>query len=275
MKNITRLISFILIVLSVFCFGYADDSKDVILTNYEDGSIIDRTVLDTNECKMTVVDSKIDRAGNYVFDVYCENKTVDKHLIFTVDKVCLNQYMFISAYMEEELKPETCAIGKVVCYKELMDEIGLDSVDEIMATYGVCTHGGINSACTKTESVNTHEISARPVIPERKPTKNEKVIVDNDVCSFIVLDKTQEGENNGYMRCFFENKTNEPVNVVMENVLIDGMATSYVWTEEILPHAKYYARVYYNGQNVNSVAFDYLVYDKLCPEPCTSGHFSY
>lgn len=235
---------------------YANDYYD------PNNAFINKTIVDSHSCRMTITDVCVNYSGDYIMRIYCANKTYNEDLSFCVNNVCLNRYTTSGTFMDEELQPGEEAIKEVICPRYELDNIGVDVVEEFIAKFAVYAN-------QEGEFIYEERIPIYPgnkssdeiTVPERKVNQWERVVVDDDYCTLIALESKPWPDDSFCVKCFFENKTDEPVMVKLTKVTVNGVDVEDRWYFDMIPGMKEYWTMWFYYKDIKSLSFDYIVTD--------------
>ena len=170
--------------------------------------------------------------------VTLQNKTSDKELTFSIGDVCVNGCMLSTLFLENVKAGETqkadfnLAIGDRTGDPQ---EIILDlSVSDYSDFFGDPI---VKDTCTiYTDGYDASNIK----YPERKTTDNEKVVVDTDEYTVVVLGIEDNGWGLPTLELYYENKSDKDVNFKIDEVTIDGnYYTTYSGADVTAGHFAY------------------------------------
>ena len=268
-KNLSRIICFVL-MLSFFSTlsmgaGRAILGEDVSYT------IADEVIVDNEVCTLKITKAEVDPIWGFTLKVFCENKTADKTLMFSISDAIVNGYM-ASPYWAEEVAPGKKSNDKVTFLSADFDEIGITSADEIIFSLKVYDSNDwlADAFVEDTFTIYPTGLTADQIqCPERKTTPEEQILVENDDICFVVL-STEVDDIWGYrLRCYIENKTDKDLMFSWDDVSVNGFMIDPYWAREVSSHARCYNYVSFYPEKlaenditvVEDIEFSMRVYD--------------
>ncbi|MBQ1376683.1 MAG: hypothetical protein IIY77_01815 [Lachnospiraceae bacterium] len=249
-----------------------NDPNDPEQTTEHKYTLENAVLVDNGSCFFRIDGVKDDSLWGFTLKTYAENRTPDTKLTFTVDSACINGYM-IDTFYYEEIPAGKKSSKEISFTNESLKEAGID-VPEMIEL--------------RLEIRNSEDYSAQPVvkdvfyvfptgktadeveIPERKTTDEEKVIVDNDVCSFIIQGTEEDDFWGSYVVCYLENKTEDKVLMFSwDDVSVNGYMTDPYFGKVVTPGARTYAKVSFDDDffeenhidSLEEIEFKLRVYD--------------
>ncbi|MBQ9562193.1 MAG: hypothetical protein IJU99_01960 [Lachnospiraceae bacterium] len=232
------------------------------------------TLIDNDICLVKITDCKEDAIWGFVIDVYCENKTADKKLMFSAGDSCVNGYKK-EAYWAEDV-PAGKKANSQIAFPDLED---IGSVAE-MVEFTITVRDSDDWAADpfaeesfKLFPTGLDEASVK--VPERKKTADEQVIVDNDNVT-LVLYGLKDDSYGKVIGCFVENKTDKKLMFSMTDGSVNGYVCEPYWAVEIPGARRTYSNIVYMKDEleknqiteIEEIEFTLRVYD---PEDWSAG----
>lgn len=244
-----------------------DNSSKV--TSKPSYTIKDETIADTDLCTFRIVEASEDSFWGFALKVYCENKSSDKSMMFSLRDVSVNGYMADTIFAKE------VAAGKKsnddVSFYDL-EEIGVTVPEEI--TFTLCVYDnenwGADYFVEETHTIYPTGLNKDTVtIPPRKTTATEHTIIDNDKVSFIILEAGTDDIWGYTLYCYLENKTDKALMFSWNDVSVNGFMIDPYWADEIAPGKKGYAKISFSDSafeknsitNVEDIEATLHIYD--------------
>ncbi len=172
------------------------------------------------------------------FNVTLQNKTSDKELGFSIGDVCVNGCMLSTLFLENVKAGKT----QTADFDLAIDDRTGDPQEIIMDLTVSDYNDFFGDPIVKdTFTIYTDGYDASNVkYPERKSVDGEKVVVDTDEYTVIVLGIEDTGFGLPTLELYYENKTDKDVNFDIEDVKIDGKDyTEYSGTDVTAGHCAY------------------------------------
>ena len=204
---------------------FSDESFDWGGEDPVEYEITDYVVFDNENAAMTIQRGGCDEWGNISFDVLCENKT-DKKLHFSADSLIVNGWS-VGGYLGTEVSAGGHEVSTLDIWASDMENIGLENPDQVVMNVRVADEDGwwddiylIDESYTFYPTGLTEE---QIVVPERRAGANEKVLVDNDVLSFIILEGETDATWGSFeIHAYLENKSDKDLYISWEDVTVNG-----------------------------------------------------
>lgn len=232
-------------------------------------TISDEIIVDNDMCTFKIVKAEDDEYWGFQLKVYCENKTSDKKLTFSMDDVSVNGYMS-NPYWMEQVAPGKKSNDNVTFSS--LDNIVTPTVDELSFTLRVYDSDDwmaddyLKEAHTVYPTGLTKEEFK---VPDRKTSPKEKVIVDNDQIYFVIIEEDQDDFWGYVLTCYMENKTDKTLMFTWDDVSVNGFMTDPFWASEVAPGKRCYGRIIFseddfeenNITDVETISASMRVYD--------------
>ncbi len=232
--------------------------------------ISDDVIVDNDNCTFKIIKA-YDDGWEFTLKVFCENKTADKTLMFSVDKVSVNGYM-IDPFWATEVLPGKKANSEISFYSTDFKEAGINAADEISFTLKVYD----SDNWTEDYFVNEQYVvyptglsSEEIVCPERATTPVEQVVFDNDVITFVILKASDDDSLEYTLQCYLENKTDKTLMFSWDDVSVNGYMVDPFWAIEISPGKRCYSGIDFSKSDfddnditeVEEISYRMRVYD--------------
>lgn len=249
-KRWIRLVCIILAVCfyAVLAMGSSPSGGETESTQEETEEQVERTytiadeiIVDNEYCTFKIVKAEVDELWGFQLRAFCENKTEDKTLMFTLDGVSVNGYMCDPFYASE------VASGKksngTINFYDFLEEMETPMADEIVFTLRV-----YNSDDWSEDDIVNERFVIYPTglsedeieYPERRTTETEKVLVDDENITIVVLD-TEVDDFWGYtVNCYFENKTDKLLMFSWDDVSVNGFMIDPFFAARVTPGMRCY-----------------------------------
>ncbi|MBR3058296.1 MAG: hypothetical protein IKG93_10070 [Clostridiales bacterium] len=241
------------------------DSKSVEYT------IADEVIVSNEQCTVTLVSGKDKKSGGAEFKFLLENKTSSKTLMFSIDDVAINGWM-ITALFAQEVSAEKKANETLSFNKSNFEDAGITSVDKLEFKLRIYDSNdwSAESVVDETFVVYPTGLSESQIsIPDRWKGSNEKVIVDNDEVTFIVLGTYTDSIWGYSVAVYLENKTDKNLMFTWDESSINGFMVDAYWATTVSPGNRKIDSVQFsnskieeNGiKEVNDIEFKLRIYD--------------
>lgn len=188
------------------------------------------TILDNEQCSITITNVNPDDTWGYTLNVLLENKSPDKKYKFSVDNAAINGVQ-TEVYFSAEVAPGKKSNEDITFYNlELEDNISLDFSD-ITLYFRVCDADDWSSDDIAKITAHVYPLGkehATTYVREDKPT--DTVMVDNE--SFKLIVTGYETDDYGYhANLYLINKTDKPLRFDAEDVSVNGFMCNPFWYE--------------------------------------------
>lgn len=199
--------------------------------------IINNKVLVDNEyLKITIVSVHEDILFGFYLDVYYENKTTDKELMFSLQDVVVNGYV-ISSFWIDSLEAGTNATDEIWISLSHMEQSGITTADKIELYIRVYDNDDWFSDDLLNQKFTVYPTGlsdGEVVSPDRPSNNDEFVLIDNDEISLIIID-TYDDSIWGYtMLAYIENKTlDKEIMFSLQEVVVNGYRINSLWASSL------------------------------------------
>ncbi len=218
-------------------------------------TIAGEVIVDDENCTFIIKKAETDPIWGFTLKAYCENKTSDKTLMFSIYDVSVNGYM-TDPFWAEEVAPGKKSNDDISFPSSDFDEIGITSADEIVFSLRVFDYDDwtAEDLVHGVYAVYPTGLSADAVVcPERKTTASEQVIIDNDDVSFIILDQRDDSIWGCTFDCYLENKTDSTLMFSWDDVGVNGYMVDPFWAAEVAPGMRKYSGVSFPSSDFDEI----------------------
>ncbi|MBR4743213.1 MAG: hypothetical protein IK082_03350 [Oscillospiraceae bacterium] len=212
-------------------------------------TISDEVIVDDENCTFKIVKAEDDALWGFTLKAFCENKTADKTLMFSIDDVSVNGYMSDPVWATE------VAAGKksndeITFLTSSFETIGITTADEITFTLNVYDYDDWMADYLVSDTFTIYPTGLskdQVVVPERKTTAGEETILDDGNASFIILETDPDNIWGYTLLCYLENKTDKPLMFSWDDVSVNGFMVDPFWASEVAPGMRSYAQISFMG----------------------------
>lgn len=123
----------VIVALCIVSCGKNKKNKDIEPATEAGAPVVEfqnTVVIDEELYSVVFVQYDTDEFGNFYIDVLCENRLSDKVLVFSIDRVSVNNYM-IDPWWAVEVKPGCASNSTIVFSKDDLDKNNIDHVINI------------------------------------------------------------------------------------------------------------------------------------------------
>ena len=213
--------------------------------------IEDEIIVDNEICTFKITKAEVDRIWGFTLKAFCENKTTDKNLMFTIDDVSVNGYM-VDPFWADEIAPGKKANDDINFSSSSFDEIGIKTADEITFTLRVYDYDdwSADHLVEDVFSIYPTGLSADEIVyPARKTSASEQVVVDNDDFCFVIIGQSDDSFWGYTLQCYIENKTNNTLMFSWDEVSVNGFMIDPFWAREVAPQMRSYADISFSSSD--------------------------
>ena len=239
------------------------DTKSILLTNSKSTSeklaahgkaiytISDEVIVDNEYCTFQIKKAAEDSIWGFTLKVFCENKTPDKTLMFSLDNVSVNGYM-VDPFWANEVAAGKKSNSEISFSSSSFEEIGITTADEIIFTLNVYDSDDwmADSIVKDTFRIYPTGLNADSVIyPERKTASTEQVVINNDQVCFVILETGIDSIWGYSLHCYLENKTDKVLTFSWDDVSVNGFMIDPFWAAEVAPGARSYSDISFSDSD--------------------------
>lgn len=197
-------------------------------------------LVDNEFVSIVIIDTYDDRIWGYTLQIYLENKTTDKELMFSLKDVIVNGYN-INALWAKSIPANVKSVSEIHLSSTDMEASGILSVDLIDLYMRVYDNDNWfdDDIIEDKFTIYPTGLSPEEIISPARPTNvNEYIVIDNDEVTFVMIE-TDSDTIWGYgILVYIENKTNMELSFTWDDVLVNGIAIDPFWSNSILPGSK-------------------------------------
>ena len=209
-------------------------------------TISDEVIVDDENCAFTVVKAEDNDFWGFTLKVLCENKTADKKLMFSINNVSVNGYMSDPVWATE------VAAGKksndeITFLTSSFETIGITAADEITFTLYIYDSDDWMADHLVADTFTIYPTGLTKdqiVVPERKPTAGEQIILDDGNATFIILGTDADNIWGYIVLGYVENKTDKSLMFSWDDVSVNGFMVDPLWASEIAPGMRSYEKIF-------------------------------
>ena len=208
-------------------------------------------------------------------------------MMFSIDDTSVNGYM-CDPFWAEEVAAGKKSNGEITFGSSTLEDNGITSPDEI--TFALRVYDSDDWMADEfAEGVftiyPTGLTAEQIIIPERRTTSTEQIVVDDDACTFVILD-TENDSIWGYtLHCYIENKTDKVIMCSWDETSVNGFMMDPFWAEKVTAGMRTYTDISFyesdfeeNGiTSVEEIEYTLRVYDSddWLGDDFVNGTFTY
>ena len=210
----------------------------------------DYTVLDDENCTVTLTEIKDSAFGMLSFGIYVENKT-EQTLMFSLDEVTVNGYLNDPLWAVE-VAPGKKNNSTFDFSKDSLEKYGLLPIDELRFNLRV-----YDSEDWAAESLVDDDFTVYPTgktadavtYPERLKVDGEQVVVDNDKGTLIIQSVEPDGFWGYTLNVYMENKTDSDMTFSWDDVSVNGYMVDPYWASSCPGHSAAYSSISFSDSD--------------------------
>jgi len=235
-------------------------------------TINNEVIVDNDQCSFVIKEAVNDSFWGTELKVACENKTADRNLMFAIYDVSINGYMVNTAFAKD-IAANKKANDDITFVSSLRD-IGITSIDEMTFNLKIYDSDHLLDEAVVDQTFTIYPTGKEKsdiVVPERKKVDGEKILVDNEYCTYIILEDKTESIWGYKIKCYVENKTDKKIMASWNDVSVNGYMVTAICSESVTAGNRSYCEVTFLSsdfeeneiENVEKVEFKLSVYKYL------------
>lgn len=225
--------------------------------NHNDYSLPETIIVDNDSCAFIVTEVVPDGTWGFTVKVRLENRT-DKNLMFSLENVSIVGYM-IDPFWAEEVAPGKKAISEISFSNTELKNCGITSVDEIMFDLRVYDYEdwSADDIVEDTFAIYPTGLNAETVVyPERLSVDGEIIILDNEICIFIVQGVNPEDLWGYALNCYIENKSDHDMMFSWDDVSVNGFMCDPYWAKTVAGEKRVYTDISFFSSDLELCGID-------------------
>ncbi len=227
-----------------------DDGKDNKASAY---AIDNQVIYDDENVSFTVVNAEDDEFWGFALKVLCENKTEETKVRFSIDDVTVNGYL-CDPYWSTDVPAGKKTNATIYFNTDRFEDMGIKAPDEIKFTLRAYDSDSWMDEYLvyETFSIYPTGLSAdQVVVPERRTTATEFVVVDDALGKFIILDAEMD-EFWGYtVNVYLENNSDKRLRFGLDDVTVNGFVIDPYWAVNLAPGMKAYSEISFSESHLS------------------------
>ena len=210
-------------------YEYTPDEDDIVLVDNDEATFIVRGYED-------------DETWGYLINVYMENHT-NNELMFSLDDATVNGFL-CDTYWAASLPAGMKSHSSITLSKDVLERSEISTVTVIEFLLTAYNYDDWEADNYLEDTFTLYPLGeAAAQYPERTPKDSDIVLFDNDSCTMILTDFTND-EIWGYSAiAYIENKTDRLLFFNIEDGKINGTDCDPFWTRTLAPGKKYYSEI--------------------------------
>lgn len=196
---------------------------------------------DTPDCGFWVENCRWDADGNYVLEIFCQNRGEGAQL-FSCRNVVIDGWQAPVFWGQEIPGGEAGAYDLTISRKALEDS-GIQSPQSVAFDLRIFSLMDLNQTYLVSKRCTVYPTGMKPSqVQVPPPPEGCWVLADNTGCICKVCHCRQAGSEIT-LQCFLENKTRQELIVRIHAITLDGQALEDVFTLQLSPGARHMATV--------------------------------
>lgn len=214
-------------------------------------------IVDDDNCTVIATEIIPDGMWGFTVKVLLENKT-DNNVMFSMDNVSVVGYM-IDPFWAQEVAPGKKAVSEISFSNSDLKKCGIASVDEIM--FELLVYDTEDWAAEKlvddTFAIYPTGLTAETVVyPDRQGVEGERVILDNELCVFIVQSVDPDDLWGYTLKCYIENKTDNNVMFTWDGVSVNGFMCDPYWAKTVAGEKRVYTDISFSTSDFETCSIE-------------------
>lgn len=227
------------------------------------------TVIENDECSVTV--TKIETGGFWgnEISVELENKSPEKNLMFAIESAAVNNLQ-CDVFFASEVASGKTDKATIIFSDESLATSGITEFTDIQLSFRIYDSDDWLADAVAQETIHIYpygEDNAGSYI--RDIGSADLILVDNEYCTIIVTGYDPEGLLGYTVDLFAVNKTDKDMMISAENVSINGVMIDPFYAEQIIAEKSRYSAMTFlcssleeNGiSDINEIEFMLKAYD--------------
>lgn len=192
------------------------------------------TVVDNDECSISITEIDPDNLWGYTLKVNLENKSPEKTYMFSVLSAAVNGVQW-DPFFASEVAAGKKAIEDISFSNSELEALGMDFTD-IEITFRVYDSDDWMAEAVATETVHVYPYGEdKAELFERAPGDSDNIIVNNEQVTATVIGYDEDNIWGYTVMLFLQNKTDSEVMFSVEEVSVNGYMADPFWATSVLP----------------------------------------
>lgn len=259
-------ILFLIVIFALFFFSGCETKDNT------DNKINNQVLVNNNDCIITITEAYNDSIWGFTLKVLSENKTSNKKLMFSLETAVVNGYE-VDPLWVESVEAGKKSNSEITFSSSILKDCGITSLDKIELYIRVYDYDDwfADEFVDDKFTVYPTGLSEQDIkSPDRPSREKEYVVVNDENCTFIILE-TYDDSIWGYsLKCYLENKTNETEFMFsFDDVSVNGFMIDPFWAKSLMPGSKTVSSISFSNSDfedngitdVSEIEFLLRVYD--------------
>ena len=180
---------------------------------------------DDDKVRVEITGAEVDILGNYIWHMELENKT-DKKLMFSMENVSVNGMMADPFWMAS-VDPGAVVSSDVMWYANTLTESRIDEPTDVTFDFRAIDYDDYSAEPAYEDNISVFpKGEAAAVYFEREPAEGDKVLVDNDQVTIMVIGYDEDYVIGYAPILYLKNKTDEQLLFIARDGKINGVCGS-------------------------------------------------
>ncbi len=226
-----------------------------------------QTVIDNDNCAITITDIKADSSGNYTVNINLENKSSDVTYMFAVDEAYVNG-VYNDPFFAKEVAPGKQSNSSLTFSS--MKNYGISEFTDIEILFRVYDSDDWMADNVVKETIHLYPYGEESVETyTRESQDSDIVLVDNDYVSAVIIGFEEDSIWGYTADLFLENKTDNTVMFSVDDCSINGYMADPFFAASVAAGRDRYSSMSWsnstleeNGiENVTEIEFTFRAHD--------------
>ena len=210
---------------------------------------------DDDKVRVEITGAEVDILGNYIWHMELENKT-DKKLMFSMDNVSINGMMADPFWMAS-VDPGAVVSSDVMWYANTLTESRIDEPTDVTFDFRAIDYDDYSAEPAYEDNISVFpKGEAAAVYFEREPAEGDKVLVDNDQVTIMVIGYDEDYVIGYAPILYLKNKTDYPLLFIARDGKINGVQMSPLFADPVSPGCGSVTRVIYYDSSLEEAGID-------------------
>lgn len=261
-----RILLFVLALSIVLCFfgcsssdnkeGSSLLSKPNVSSNAEEKEDFDfeeKTVIDNEKCLIKITELKKKDDLEYELRVFCENRTKNKKLMFSLDALSVNGLQLVPLFAKEVAAGKT-AKDTISIYDDELEDNEIPEITDIELSFRVYDSDDLMAKDIAKETVNIYPYGENKATKfSREDDDDDFLLVDNENIKAVLIDY-EEDDIWGYVaELYLVNKTDRELMFSAEDVSINGVMADPLFAKSVKPYKSAFASITWSEDSLKEI----------------------
>ena len=213
------------------------------------------TVIDNDECSITITGIEPDNLWGFTLKVELENKSEEKTYMFSVTNAAVNGLQS-DPYFASEVASGKKSINDISFSDSALEENGIDFSD-IELSFRVYDSDDWSADAVATETVHVYPYGEdKAEVFERATQASDNVIIDNEYVTVTVIGYEEDSIWGYTVNLFLQNKTDTEVMFTVDDASVNGYMADPFWATSVLSGKCAFSSMYWYDSTLEEIGID-------------------